>query len=356
MDSAKPLAGGIPMVNIDGAKIRRIREEKGLTQLYVATVVGVTTDTISRWENRRYPNIKKENAIKLAEALEAQLTDIIDHGQPTPPPEPLPNPAPAPAVEPPPRQENPPLQPDTPSGPAAQEALADSEPAAPQTVLPIAAPPRLRLASRPVLLFAAFLLLTLTGLALFWWHTANNGENQVTAFRILPAHATPGMTFPVVIEVTTSASSPFSLILRETLPQSCIPAQGKPPFVFQKNEPPVLKWIGKITGEHAVYSYLAKLKPETKMETNHQFAGGVTVRSDDNPSLPVSGTDALQASPFHWADNNSDGRIDDEELLSVYETYGGIEGLPFGRKQIEDIWAAKGYRWNPETHSYEILQ
>jgi hypothetical protein len=92
------------------------------------------------------------------------------------------------------------------------------------------------------------------------------------------------------------------------------------------------------------------------METNHQFAGGVTVRSDDNPSLPVSGTDALQASPFHWADSNSDGRIDDEELLSVYETYGGIEGLHFGRKQIEDIWAAKGYRWNPETRSYEILQ
>ncbi len=85
MDSEKPLAGGIPMVNIDGAKIRRIREEKGLTQLYVATVVGVTTDTISRWENRRYPTIKKENGVKLAEALESQLADIIDHGQPAPP-------------------------------------------------------------------------------------------------------------------------------------------------------------------------------------------------------------------------------------------------------------------------------
>jgi DNA-binding transcriptional regulator YiaG len=37
-----------PLVAIDGAAARRIREEKKLTQLYVASVVGVTTDTISR--------------------------------------------------------------------------------------------------------------------------------------------------------------------------------------------------------------------------------------------------------------------------------------------------------------------
>ena len=341
MDSAKPVAaGGIPMVNIDGPKIRRIREEKGLTQLYVATVVGVTTDTISRWENRRYPTIKKENAIKLAEALESPLPDIIDHGQPLP--EPLPTQA---------------SEPSTQEEPTPKPAAAEASPAAEATAPPTVPSPKRTLLSRPVILLSAvFLGLALVVLALFWWRNANEGENQVTAFRTLPAHATPGISFPVIIEVTTSASSPFSLILKETLPQDCIPAQGKPQFTNQESDPPVLKWIGKITGEHAVYSYLAKLKPEAKMTTNHQFAGGVTVRSDDNPSLPVSGNDSLQASPFHWADRNSDGRIDDEELLFVNETYGGIEGLHFGKKLIEEIWAAKGYRWNPETHSYEILQ
>lgn len=352
MDSAKPLAGGIPMVNIDGARIRRIREEKGLTQLYVATVVGVTTDTISRWENRRYPNIKKENAVKLAEALETRMADIIDHGQPPPPAEP-----PSSQTYEPPGQEEPAPQSDKAAESAGPEASPALEPAAPQTAPPAAPPPRSRLVSQPVVvLFTAFLLLALIGPALIWWYTANDGENQVTAFRILPAHATPGLPFPVVIEVTTSVSRPFSLILKETLPPDCIPAQGKPQFVSQASDPPVLKWIGKITGEHAVYSYLAKLRPEVKMETVHQFTGGVTVRSDDNSSIPVSGTDSLQASPFHWADSNSDGRIDDEELLSVYETYGGIEGLHFGKKMIEEIWASKGYRWNPETRSYEILQ
>jgi len=344
MDSAKPLAGGIPMVNIDGARIRRIREEKGLTQLYVATVVGVTTDTISRWENRRYPNIKKENAIKLAEALETQLTDIIDHGQPSPQSEP----APAQTCEPP-----------GPGGQTAPQSAESTEPksALEQTAPQTAAPPKLCLASRPVVVLAAvLLLLVLAGLALIWWYLGNNEGTEVTAARTLPSHATPGIPFPVVIEVTASSSRPISLILKETLPPDCIPAQGKPPFVSQGNAPPVLKWIGKITGEHAVYSYLAKLKPEAKLETLHQFTGGVTVRSDDNPSIPVSGTDTLQASPFHWADSNSDGRIDDEELLSVYETYGGIDGLHFGKKLIEEIWAAKGYHFNPETHNYEILQ
>ena len=62
---------------IDGARIRTVRETKKLTQLYVANVVGVTTDTISRWENNRYPSIKRENAEKLASALEVDLEEIL---------------------------------------------------------------------------------------------------------------------------------------------------------------------------------------------------------------------------------------------------------------------------------------
>ena len=41
------------IVPLDGLRARKIRETKKLTQLYVANVVGVTTDTISRWENNR---------------------------------------------------------------------------------------------------------------------------------------------------------------------------------------------------------------------------------------------------------------------------------------------------------------
>jgi len=64
-------------VCIDATEVKRIREGKQLTQFYVSKVVGVTTDTISRWENNRYPTIRRENALKLAEALEVPLADIL---------------------------------------------------------------------------------------------------------------------------------------------------------------------------------------------------------------------------------------------------------------------------------------
>ncbi|RMF44936.1 MAG: XRE family transcriptional regulator, partial [Deltaproteobacteria bacterium] len=66
-----------PTVSIDGRVIRQIREDKKLTQLYVAKVVGVTTDTISRWENNRYPSIKRDNALLLSEALEVPVETLL---------------------------------------------------------------------------------------------------------------------------------------------------------------------------------------------------------------------------------------------------------------------------------------
>jgi micrococcal nuclease len=40
------------MVKIDGSKVRSLREAKGLTQLYIATVVEVTTDNYGRMVGR----------------------------------------------------------------------------------------------------------------------------------------------------------------------------------------------------------------------------------------------------------------------------------------------------------------
>ena len=67
-----------PMVRIDGARVKELREKQGLTQLYMASVVRVTTETISRWENGRYPSIKGDNGEKLAEALGVELADILE--------------------------------------------------------------------------------------------------------------------------------------------------------------------------------------------------------------------------------------------------------------------------------------
>ena len=44
---------------IDGKKLRLFRERQKLTQLYLATSVEVTTETISRWENNKHPTFKR---------------------------------------------------------------------------------------------------------------------------------------------------------------------------------------------------------------------------------------------------------------------------------------------------------
>ncbi|WPD21378.1 MAG: helix-turn-helix transcriptional regulator [Candidatus Electrothrix scaldis] len=69
-------------VAIDGTKIKYIRESKGLTQEYLATVVGVAIRTVSCWENNRSPNIKRENAESVAKALEVKdNTVVLDCGE-----------------------------------------------------------------------------------------------------------------------------------------------------------------------------------------------------------------------------------------------------------------------------------
>ncbi len=74
----------VAMIRISGPKIRSLRENQELTQLYLATAVEVTTETISRWERTDAPNIKKENGLKLAAALEVELDEILADREPSP--------------------------------------------------------------------------------------------------------------------------------------------------------------------------------------------------------------------------------------------------------------------------------
>lgn len=64
-------------VQLDGSTVRKIREKQKLTQYYISKVVGVTIDTVSRWENNRYPTVRRENALLLSEALEVPIEEIL---------------------------------------------------------------------------------------------------------------------------------------------------------------------------------------------------------------------------------------------------------------------------------------
>lgn len=65
-----------------GARIRQLREAKGLTQDQLGDIVGVREKTVSRWENGRHTGYIS-NVRALAEALDVDVQAIT--GTPPPP-------------------------------------------------------------------------------------------------------------------------------------------------------------------------------------------------------------------------------------------------------------------------------
>jgi len=303
--------GSSNMASIDGEKVRKLRETKGLTQLYIATFVGVTTDTISRWENRRYPNIKQENAEKLAAALEVELAEIVEE-----------------------REIPQPLRTETAAGD-----VPESSPA-----------PR-----RPVWFRLWPLLLIIPVLAGVWlFYPGQKEEIAVTAWRLLPHHIPAGEVFPVIIHVERQGGESFPLIIKETIPAGCEPVRSAPPYTRLDEKQRELKWINRTGGARTTVAYLVRA-PATITADKRIFSGTVTLRNAGGLAVPISGASEIVIADYHWADANRDGRISDEEILTVYDTYGALDQLDYDWGKIDDIWSGTGYRWDAVARKYVII-
>jgi len=301
------------MVQIDGTKVRSLREAKGLTQLYIATVVGVTTDTISRWENKRYPSIKEENALKLAEALEVTIDEILERGK----------------------------------------GIAKSE------EKPAAAVSRTKTpGSKRVLLWLTILAIVL--LLPFAWYSIKQPE-PVTIFasRLLPPHTPVGQPFPVIIQVETKQQGPFSLILREILPAGCEPIISSPPFTGMDPKTGSLKWIARATGKVTTFAYLARKPANGSKKSDNtplHFSGTVTLRDKKSSETTIAGAQVLPLADYHWADANRDNRIEDAEILAVYDTFSALDNVEYDWQKIDEIWSGAGYYWDGSKQKYIIKQ
>lgn len=303
--------GPLPMVKIDGAKIRKLRESKGLTQLYLSTVVGVTTDTISRWENKRYQSIKLENAEKLAQALEITLEDIQDQH----------------------------------TADEADNAIGEQKEESPPS-----SPPR---QSRMGIIFGGIFFIFAVAVLTFALIPGNTIE-PLSAERLLPRHAAPGQSFPVLIKVLSHSSEPVSLILKESLPAGTSATQGVPSITTIDHKNNSLKWISRTVADESVYAYLCRLPATAEMGAQAPFIGSVTLKKDAGENEPIKGDTRLGISPYHWADTNEDYMIDDDEILAVYDTYSDIEELRIDRDLIDNIWANNGYSWDEQTKQYRV--
>ena len=308
-DTAYP--GAIAMVKIDGTKIRLLREQQGLTQLYVATVVQVTTDTISRWENKKYPTIKKENGLKLAEALGVNLEDIV-------------------------------------------EAIVTPGEAATQTPIettPWQVPARNRLSQIwPLLILTAILLIVIAAFA--WFYLASTATPSIVAKRILPQRCTIGQPFPVIIEVGGITDKPVALIIKEYLPNAAKIKKSLPSVASNNLKEPVLKWLHKAEGPSR-FAYSLVLSAE--LTKDDLFTGTIASGNQAQQEQAIAGASSLAIGTHHWADSNGDNVINDAEILTVYEQFGDIEALGIDLDLIEEIWLGSGYSWNEKKSTYTIL-
>ncbi len=282
-------------VSIDGAVLKRIREEKRLTQLYVSKVVGVTTDTISRWENNRYPTIRRENALKLAEALEVGIDDLLRK----------------PDIEP--------------------------EPA-----------PSLPTNWWPLIIGASLAGVALMVLLLVFIRQADRSPAPatVTAERVLPNYAAPGAAIPVQLRLTQRADE-SGFILREYLPKGWKLLQSSPPASSLDNDNGMVRWIIKAGDTRESIAYLVQVDRLARKGSDGLFQGEVVAASGDGQSaVPVQGEGRITVAPVLWADLSGDGRIDDGEMLQASYTVDEMAGVHIDWLELERLWNAGGYRWD----------
>jgi hypothetical protein len=58
----------------------------------------------------------------------------------------------------------------------------------------------------------------------------------------------------------------------------------------------------------------------------------------------------------HWADQNGDGRIDDNEIMPAYYLTEEMKGLGLDWHEIETIWSARGYAWDRGKQRFVVTR
>lgn len=289
-----------PKVCIDGNAIKRFRESNRLTQLYIAKVVGVTTDTVSRWENNRYPSIRRDNAQLLAEALEVELADILLNGT--------------------------------------------GEPGDIGDV-----PEKRRIGKFLPMVVVGFLLL----IAVVYYLRQNQPlDYEFSAARVLPAYAVPDGMLPVRIRLHSSGELK-GVILREHFPKGWTLLQASPPPSSLDNVEGTVRWILKPDERPAVISYLVQVPAGLEANGSYSFEGEASVNPrGSGETYAVTGANLLRIGSFHWADDNGDGVIDDGETLAAANSIDEMEDLHLNWDIIEKIWDAGRYRWDAEHRAF----
>jgi len=292
-----------PTLQIDGDKIKRLREEHGVTQVYIAEVTGVSVDTVSRWENNRSPGVKRENAEALAAALEVEVSDI--------------------------------LRDDVVCADAPEDEFDSPQPRKNKTLL--------------AAIFAAVALIVSAAV----WKLSSPLPLEIEPTRKLPAYTPPGTEIPVVIEVNVVSGKGRRIVLRETIPQGwkfigsvAAPDQGP-------TNSGLIKWILDLDSGTRKIAYLVKSPSKAKEGTSFQFTGDVVVGGKDGAEVKIKGESRIDIEFVHWADIDADFQISDSEVLEALERLDAARGLELDPSAPRDLWGTDGYYWDDVEKTFK---
>lgn len=294
-----------PSVAIDGNAIRKIREEKRLTQLYVAKVVGVTTDTVSRWENNRYPTIMRDNALGLAEALEVDISEILqqeDHD-------------------------------------------------VPEEIVPLSEEKK-----NYWIYYLLLLCFASIGLFFFFFQPSPPAVPALHARRILPPFAAPGSS--VLIQVELSSAVPLKgMILKEKIPAGWLMLEAEPTVSHVDSEAGVARWIFRKPPLETRVFYVLKVPDSILPGADTSIKGELIANPEGQRSAAiVQSAGRMQIKPVHWADKNGDLVIDDIEILEVSDLTEEAQSLDLDWDLLESIWETGSYRWHNEKKQFVAVR
>jgi transcriptional regulator with XRE-family HTH domain len=284
-------------VQLDGSTVRKIREKQKLTQYYISKVVGVTIDTVSRWENNRYPTVRRENALLLSEALEVPIEEIL---------------------------------------------LKD-----------VSVPLRRSFSSLAAGITAAVLLLSL--LLYFILTRAPALDYQLSVERLLPPHVAVATQLPVSVAIKVTGSID-GMVLRENFPKGFKLVEASPIPSSLDNMTGSARWILPVA-ESLQINYLLQPDPAIKEGETLLFQGELIVKSKgENKGSAVLGETVIPVDVYHWADVNRDLIIDDGEALDASVLSIAMKNVHINWELVEDIWDAGSYRLDLDSHKFVAIR
>jgi len=261
----------------------------------------VTTDTISRWENNRYPSVKRENVLRLAEALECRFEDLLQ-----------------------PLEDNSAIEVEKGSGEASKGVF---------------------------WIFLFFFVLILVGGSYYFIIRPHRALPQVTAIRWSPGFAAPGSVIPVLVRLRAEGQHQ-GFILREHYPSGWKLIEANPPASSLDNIQGTARWIVKAGEERPRIAYLLKVDSEAGLEKEAILNGDLVAKAEGPVPVTVAGGSKLKVAPHHWADLNGDDIIQDSEILQASDIVDEMQGVHLDWNLLEKLWNAGQYRYDQKKREF----